>query len=86
MSATPGKVQILGVDEIPINGEMEKVFVLQMLQGRNPDWVAKPFFAKYDPDAHWLNDLEPAWENAFFFENELEEMRTTAKDTTEALA
>ncbi|HLS29537.1 MAG TPA: hypothetical protein VK021_01630, partial [Flavobacteriaceae bacterium] len=86
MSATPGKVQILGVDEIPINGGMEKVFVLQMLQGRNPDWVAKPFFAKYDPDAHWLNDLEPAWENAFFFENELEEMRTTAKDTTEALA
>jgi KamA family protein len=69
MSCTPGKVQVLGVSEI--NGE--KVFVLRMLQGRNPDWVAKPFFAKYDKNAIWLDDLKPAFnEEKFFFEDELE--------------
>ncbi|MEX0779941.1 MAG: hypothetical protein WD037_09405 [Balneolales bacterium] len=67
MSAGPGKVQVLGVSEVA----GEKVFVLRFLQGRNPDWVQKPFFAKYNPDAVWLNELEPAFgENKFFFENE----------------
>ena len=65
MSADPGKVQFLGVNEI--NGE--KVFILQMLQGRNPDWVLRPFFAKYDEHASWLDDLEPAFgKEKFFFE------------------
>jgi L-lysine 2,3-aminomutase len=69
MSCTPGKVQILGISEI----KGEKVFVLRMLQGRNPDWVARPFFAKYDPHAIWMNDLKPAFdEEFFFFEDELE--------------
>ncbi|MEX0930011.1 MAG: hypothetical protein WD266_06195 [Balneolales bacterium] len=67
MSAGPGKVQVLGVSEVA----GEKVFVLRFLQGRNPDWVQRPFFAKYDPDAVWLNELEPAFgEDKFFFENE----------------
>lgn len=71
MSCTPGKVQVLGVSEI----KGEKVFVLRMLQGRNPNWVARPFFAKYDPDAIWMSDLKPAFdEDRFFFENELELM------------
>lgn len=35
MSATPGKVQILGVSELKGN----KLIVLRFLQGRNPDWV-----------------------------------------------
>ena len=65
MSAGPGKVQVLGVQEIM----GEKVFVLNLIQGRNSKWVSQPFFAKYDPDAIWLNDLEPAFgENRFFFE------------------
>jgi len=69
MSATPGKIQVLGVSEI----RGEKVFVLRFLQGRNPDWVARPFFAKYDPEATWLNMLHPAFgEEKFFFEDELE--------------
>lgn len=69
MSCTPGKVQVLGISEV--NGE--KIFVLRMLQGRNPDWVAKPFFAKYDKDAIWMDELKPAFgENKFFFEDELE--------------
>lgn len=84
MSATPGKIQIVGVTEIPINGELEKVFVLQMLQGRNPEWVGIPFFAKYDPKAYWLNDLEPAFGDAFFFEEELDEMKEIAMEVAEA--
>lgn len=71
MSCTPGKVQVLGVSEI----KGEKVFVLRMLQSRNPNWVARPFFAKYDADAIWMSDLKPAFdEDRFFFEDELELM------------
>jgi L-lysine 2,3-aminomutase len=73
MSATPGKIRVLGVSEI--NGE--KVMVLDFLQGRNPDWVGKPFFAKYNPEALWIDDLEPAFGDEFFFEKELEEMLAT---------
>ena len=71
MSATPGKVQIDGVSEI--NGT--KVIVLRMLQGRNPEWVNRPFFAKYDENAIWLDDLKPAFEEKFFFEDELNEIK-----------
>lgn len=74
MSCTPGKVQIVGISEVPIHGKMQKVFVLQMLQGRDPDWVNRPFFAKYDPEARWMDDLEPAFGDKFFFEDELLEM------------
>ena len=74
MSCTPGKVQVLGISEIPINGVLEKVFVLQMLQGRDPDWVHRPFYAKYDPDARWMDDLKPAFGDKFFFDDDLEEM------------
>lgn len=71
MSAGPGKIQVVGVSEI--NGK--KIMTLRMLQGRNPDWVAKPFFAEYDDKAIWLNDLKPAFgEKKFFFEDELKEM------------
>ncbi len=71
MSCDPGKVQINGVTEI--NGE--KVMVMQAIQGRNPDWVGRPFYAQYDDKAIWLNDLKPAFgEGKFFFEDELEEM------------
>lgn len=69
MSAHPGKVQILGVNDIA----GEKVFSLRFLQGRNASWVGKPFFAKYDPEAIWLDDLVPAFgEENFFFEEEME--------------
>ena len=63
MSADPGKIQILGINEI--NGK--KVFTLRFLQGRNPGWVAKPFFEKYNPNAIWLDDLKPAFEREEFF-------------------
>lgn len=74
MSCTPGKVQILGVSEIPSAEGPRKVFTLRMIQGRNPDWVARPFFARYDPSATWMSDLKPAFGDRFFFEEELERM------------
>lgn len=71
MSCHPGKVQIVGVSEV--NGK--KVFVLNFLQGRDPDWVGRPFLAKYNADAVWLDELEPAFnEDTFFFEDNYYEM------------
>ena len=67
MSAGPGKVRIMGIIEV----QGEKVFNLEFLQGRNPDWVGKPFFAAYDPKAKWLDDLIPAFgESEFFYEKQ----------------
>jgi KamA family protein len=67
MSAAPGKVEIQG--EAEVNGE--HVFVMRFIQGRDADWVQRPFFARYDPEATWLNHLEPAFgEEEFFFEEE----------------
>lgn len=67
MSAMPGKIQILGVSKI----RGEKVFALRFLQGRDPDWVQRPFFAQFDPDATWWTDLKPAFgQEHFFFEQE----------------
>jgi L-lysine 2,3-aminomutase len=68
LSATPGKVVLLG-DSV-VKGE--RVFVLEFLQARDPAWVGRPFFARYDPFATWLDDLEPAFgESRFFFEEGL---------------
>ncbi len=76
MSATPGKVQILGV----ANAGSEKVFVLRFIQGRDPDWVHRPFLAKYNAQAHWLDDLEPALgREQFFFEPRLQEILQRAR-------
>jgi len=71
MSALPGKVSVEGITEI--NGE--KVFVLIMLQARNPQWVKRPFFARYDEKATWLSDLRPAFgRDKFFYQEELNQM------------
>lgn len=71
MSAGPGKVQILGVSE----AAGERIFTLRFIQGRNPNWVHRPFFAKYDPEAIWLDDLKPAFgEEKFFYEDELDDI------------
>lgn len=67
MSTYSGKIQILGVSEI----HGQKVFVLQFLQGRNPDWVLRPFFARYDEHAIWFDELRPAFcDTEFFFQHE----------------
>ena len=71
MSAGPGKVEVQGVTEI----QGEKVFVLRFIQARNPDWVQRPFFARYDEQATWLDQLRPAFgEERFFFEEEYGKM------------
>ncbi|MCE9652861.1 MAG: lysine 2,3-aminomutase [Nitrosarchaeum sp.] len=76
MSATPGKIQILGITEL----DNQKVMVLRFLQGRNPDWVQIPFLAKYDEKAIWLDDLKPVTGDKFFFEEELKEKMKTLKN------
>ncbi len=68
MSALPGKVVVDGVAEVA----GRKMFVLSMLQARDPSWCKRPFFAEFDPHASWLTDLRPPCsENAFFYEQAL---------------
>jgi hypothetical protein len=58
---------VLGVTEV----KGEKVFVLRFIQCRNPELVDIPFFAKYDPNASWFDELAPAFgESQFFFERD----------------
>lgn len=72
MSAGPGKVEVQGITQI----HGEKVFVLRFIQGRNPDWVQRPFFARFDEKATWLNHLKPAFgEKKFFFDDEYQSMK-----------
>lgn len=67
MSSTPGKVVVDGVAEI--GGE--RVLCLRFLQGRNPDWFGRPFYARYNESATWLGDLKPAFgADRFFFEED----------------
>jgi hypothetical protein len=73
MSCGPGKIEITGISEIA----GEKVFALRFLQARNPEWVGRPFYAQFDAQATWLDDLRPAFgEEAFFFEAEYAEILT----------
>jgi len=72
MSATPGKILVDGVAEIA----GEKLFVLKMIQGRDPEWVNRIFFARFDSQAAWLSDLRPAFgDREFFFDSVLHSMR-----------
>ena len=76
MSCLPGKVQILGVADV----KDEKVMVFRMIQGRDSNWAARPFFAKFDEEAIWYTDLKPAFdEEKFFFTDELNEILSPAE-------
>ena len=68
MSATPGKVCVDGVAELA----GQRVFVLHLIQARDPALVGRPFFARYDPSAKWLTDLEPAFTDRFPFDPALD--------------
>lgn len=71
MSAGPGKFEVQGVTEV----RGERVFVLRFIQARNPEWVQRPFFARFDPEASWLDPLRPAFgEDRFFFQDEYDRM------------
>jgi L-lysine 2,3-aminomutase len=56
MSAHPGKVRLLGLSKMA----GRTVFVLDYLQARQPELVGRPFFARFDPEAIWFDELEPA--------------------------
>lgn len=78
MSASPGKIQIVGTAKI----HGEKVFVLRFLQGRNPEWVGRPFFAAYNEKAQWLTDLNPAFgREEFFYSEEFRNMLKIKEDS-----
>ena len=65
MSATPGKVLVDGVATI----RGEKAFVLKMVQARDQEWVNRVFFAQFDSQAAWIDELRPAFgEHQFFFD------------------
>ena len=65
MSATPGMILLDGVATV----DGERVFVLKMVQGRDPGWVNRPFFVRFDAQATWFDDLRPAFGgDQFFFE------------------
>ncbi len=71
MSATPGKVLVDGVTRV----NDQPLFLLKFLRARDPEWVGQPFFARFDPDATWLDDLRPAFgEPEFFYEARLREL------------
>jgi len=66
MSATPGKVRVTGTAQV----DGEKVFVLNYLQARDPKRVGIPFFARFDPEAAWFDQLRPLREqDAWLFDD-----------------
>lgn len=56
MSTKSGKILIDGI----IKRDSHEYFVLKYIQSRTPEMVNRIFLAKYNPDAVWINDLEPA--------------------------
>ena len=64
MSCAPGKVVVLGTAPLASG----RAFVLSFHQARDPQWVGRPFFARFDPEATWFDQLVPADEfsRAFF--------------------
>jgi KamA family protein len=66
MSASPGKIQVLGT--IELSGS--KYFILNFLQARRAEWLSRPFLARYSETASWINELSPPNpEDSFFFEH-----------------
>ena len=71
MSCMPGKIRVVGITEI----NNQKVFVLEFIQGRNPEWVGQPFFAQFNKHAMWYDELEPALgKTQFFFEEFMDDL------------
>ncbi len=64
MSASPGKICVEGTAVV----DGRKVFVLSMIQAKNPSLVNRPFFAEYNEEAYWIDDLKPAFSEKFIFE------------------
>lgn len=65
MSASPGKILVDG--EATVAGR--RVFVLKMLQSRDPALVGRIFFADHDSDATWIDGLRPAFDDHWPWES-----------------
>jgi KamA family protein len=63
MSTLPGKVRVLGVQQVA----GDRAFVLEFIQARDPSWVCRPFFARFDPSATWFDQLQPLTGSSFAF-------------------
>ncbi len=63
MSTKLGKILIDGI----ITRNSRKYFVLKYIQSRTPELVNKVFLAKYNQNAVWINDLEPATKSDEFY-------------------
>lgn len=63
MSTKLGKILIDGI----ITRNSRKYFVLKYIQSRTPELVNQVFLAKYNQDAVWINDLEPATKSDEFY-------------------
>ncbi len=61
MSASKGKVQILGITKNPIDGK--KYFMMQYVRNRDYRMTFSPFFMHYDPKATWVDQLKKADSN-----------------------
>jgi KamA family protein len=75
MSANPGKIQVLGTVDVG----KKKAIVLRFLQGRNSSWVQKPFLAKFNEKAIWIDDLKPFSGKKFFYEDNLGQILSNSK-------
>jgi len=76
MSTRQGKVKVDGTTRI----QGSKVFILSFLEARHPEWINRPFFAKYDENVTWLDELEPAFdETGFFFERKPQRIKFVYK-------
>jgi KamA family protein len=65
MSASAGKILI---DGMATHGG-QSLFCCRFLQARRPEWVGRPFFAAFDPDAVWIDDLKPASGEPWFWQD-----------------
>ena len=54
MSCEPGKVQVMGVERLL----GKEIFLLRFLQCRDPSWLGRIFWAKFDESATWFDELE----------------------------
>ncbi len=79
MSAWPGKILISGIKG---SGDSKK-FILKFIQSRNPDLINIPFYAKYDENAIWLDDLELEPDMQEAIDEMMEAYRREPKDVPE---
>lgn len=75
---------ISGLRKNPTCGA-KRTFNLAQSDAFMPGWVHRPFFAKFDDQATWLNELKPAFGEAkFFYQYALEAFDRESIDASHA--